>query len=400
MVTVEASALSRLGFSSHDDARVRVRVRKNLNVLEVSGLGLKITPGSAFFDVSPVSSMTSVKITRTRAGEWRWRWSALKKQEKIKSERLWIRGEMVRIGDEPVPYDLEVVLNKRGQMDVVAWLDLEEYLAGVLPSEMPVAWPEEALKAQAVAARSFVLRMAKDRQRRHFDVDSTVYDQVFKFLHEVDTRPEWRRKLNRVLRETRGELVLDQNGKVLKAFYSADCGCQTEDPRYVWGPSANFQSVKDPTCEKRKVQTWNLTLKRHDVRASLLEALKVGSQADLRALHVAGRTPSGRVAKVVAALDVQGKPDRREMNSQEFRRIIGFDKIRSTDFQMQWVGTDLKIRGRGVGHGVGLCQTGAKHLASEGLNYREILKFYYPRAQLYSPPSPTEAKRALNALRI
>lgn len=367
------------------DAQVRVRVKKNLQVVEVAGLALTITAGSTFFDVTPAPGLGQAKITRPRKDDWRLKWAQSKQTQKIRSERLWVRGEMLRIGLEPMPYDLEIVANARGTLDVVAWMNLEEYLSGVLPSEMPVAWPIEALKAQAVAARSFVIRMSADRRSRHFDVDSTVYDQVFKFLHEVDSRPSWRKKLAQVLRETKGQVVVDDKGKILKAFYSADCGCVTEDPTYVWGAAPAFQSIKDPSCKRQKTSTWQVSLDRHVVRNSLLQELKLKSDSDLRALHVSGRTPSGRVAKVIASLEVDGRPEKREMNSQEFRRIIGFDKVRSTDFQMQWIGHDLKIKGRGVGHGVGLCQTGAKQLAQEGMPYHQILKLYYPRAKLRIP---------------
>jgi stage II sporulation protein D len=70
------------------------------------------------------------------------------------------------------------------------------------------------------------------------------------------------------------------------------------------------------------------------------------------------------------------------MNAQEFRKIMGFEKIRSSDFSLRWLGRQMKIEGSGLGHGVGLCQTGAKGLAIEGMNYREILKLYYPKAKL------------------
>lgn len=364
-----------------DDTQIRVRVRRHLGAVDISGLGLKVTAGSTFFEVNPEPGLAKAKITRLKNGEWRLRWN-LKRDQKIHAERLWIRGEMIRVGLDPVPYDLELIPNGEWSIDVVAWMKLEDYLAGVLPSEMPVSWPEEALKAQAVAARSFVLKMAADRKSHDFDVDSTVFDQVFKFMQDVQSHRELKKKLARVLRETRGEVLTDHRGKVMKAFYSADCGCQTEDPRFVWGSVPSFQSVRDPTCARRKTRQWQVSLNREVVRTLLLQAMALPGDSELRALHVGARTPSGRVAEVAASFDVHGRTVGRTISSQDFRRIFGFGKIRSTNFKLQWLAKELKIHGQGIGHGVGLCQTGAKQLAEEGTPYRDILHFYYPQGRL------------------
>lgn len=362
---------------------VRVRVKKELKSVDVSGLGVTVAPPTTLAPVATVpTGIGAAKITRSAKGQWLVTWRDIKTTERFTAEKLAIRGQLLRIGAEPVPYDLEVVKNPERGLDLVARLDLESYLAGVVPSEMPIAWPIEALKAQAVAARSYVLSMANERRSRDFDVDSTIIDQVYTFLHTAQTDPNFRAKIVRALAETRGQVLTNSRGQILKAFYSADCGCQSEDPKFVWGHVDAFVSVKDPTCAKRKPLSWDLNVDRVHVRSRLIAALDLPTDTELRALHVAGRTPSGRVAEVVAAMSVDGKSQAYNMSAQEFRKIFGFQKIRSADFSLQWLGDELYIRGTGAGHGVGLCQTGARALAEEGIGFKDILKFYYPKAKL------------------
>jgi stage II sporulation protein D len=362
---------------------VRVRLKRELRAIQVSGFELRVSAPSAFISATnPPNGLQKATISRNTKGVWLVKWEGRTGTEKIHADNLSVRGQLLRVGPEPVPYDLEVFSNPKEGLDLIARLDLESYLAGVLPSEMPLSWPIEALKAQAVAARSFVLRTAYERRNKHFDVDSTIMDQVYKFLSNLKQNPELKDRVNKVVRETKGEILLDRKNRVLKAFYSADCGCTTEDPKFVWGKIDSFESVKDPTCGQRKTAQWNVTMSKKEVRKKLLAALELPEASNLRTIQIGGRTPSGRVAEVVAALEIDGQTHNFAMNAQEFRKIMGFEKIRSSDFSLRWLGRQMKIEGSGLGHGVGLCQTGAKGLANEGMNYREILKLYYPKAKL------------------
>jgi stage II sporulation protein D len=362
---------------------VRVRLKREMRAIQVSGFELRVSAPSAFISAAnPPNGLQKATISRNKKGVWLVKWDGRTVVEKIHADNLSVRGQLLRVGPEPVPYDLEVFSNPKEGLDLIARLDLESYLAGVLPSEMPLSWPIEALKAQVVAARSFVLRTAFERRNKHFDVDSTIMDQVYKFLSSLKQNPELKDRVNKVVRETKGEILLDRKNRVLKAFYSADCGCTTEDPKFVWGKVDSFESVKDPTCGQRKTAQWNVTMSKKEVRKKLLAALELPEASNLRTIQIGGRTPSGRVAEVVAALEIDGQTHNFAMNAQEFRKIMGFEKIRSSDFSLRWLGRQMKIEGSGLGHGVGLCQTGAKGLATEGMNYREILKLYYPKAKL------------------
>lgn len=376
---------------------IRVRVEREKSAMIIAGYGLRIAPPGGFIAASlPETKLIQAKVSRSKSGAWVVKWPQTKETDRFESPVLAVRGQLLRVGDEAVPYDLELIPSSKTGIDAVARLDLETYLAGVLPSEMPAAWPLEALKAQAVAARSFVLRTAFERRNRHYDVDSTIMDQVYKFLSEAKEHPEWREKIARAIADTRGQVLKDNRGAIAKAFYSADCGCQTEDPRFVWGKVESLQSVKDPTCGRRKPRQWDFNLSKVEVREKLTAAFVLPPDTTLRALQVAGKTPSGRVSNLIATLDVGGKSQRYMLGAQEFRRIFGFEKIRSTDFKLRWLGDRLEILGTGMGHAVGLCQTGAKYLAESGMGYEDILKVYYPKLKIFRgkpgrPASPRQS---------
>lgn len=366
---------------------VRVRLQRQAKVYQFTGQGLTVKVGAEIVNASTQSPHAqAARIVYAGPGQWlvNWQTASGVVQQRLHSDRLVVRGLLLRANGDPAPYEVELYDSRASGADLVARMDLDRYLMGVLPAEMPLAWPVEALKAQAVAARSFAVRSALDRRERHFDIDSTITDQVYRYLDAGASRPEWRGKLERAVRETRGEVLLDGRKRVLRAFYSADCGCRTEDPRFVWGAAVDaVTSVIDPSCRERSPANWRIELSRTDVRQRLGSVLGT-APGRLKALHIAGRTPSGRVAKVIASTDEAGGARTVEIDSQSFRRIMGYDRIRSTDFSLAWTGDRLEIKGTGIGHGVGMCQSGAKTLADRGMGYREILKVYFPKAELWT----------------
>lgn len=359
---------------------LRVRVLKSADRLQLRGVSMQLD--SAEYQWATVG-LTTLNI-RWAKGYWRLQMADAPVTASFEGDTLTVRGAFLELDGKRLHDELRIVRKPSGRLDVIVVMPVEDYLAGVIPSEMPVHWPQEALKAQAVAARSFALRMKAIRRSWTFDVDTTVFDQVHRFEEEMDLTPRIKTKLKQVIRETSGEILIDESDRILKAFYSADCGCASEDPKFVWGVDTNFHSVKDPTCGMRKTKEWDLVISRPELRRRLLSILQMKETGLLKALHVGQRSPSGRVSTVVAAVEVEGKSENRVLSSQDFRRLIGFEKVKSTDFALKWLGDDLHIRGKGIGHGVGLCQTGARSLAQTGANYQDILKLYYPRAKIRS----------------
>ena len=366
-------------------SEVRVRLKRSLTSVAIEGLGVRVTPPTRFLTVAvPPMGPARAVIRAPERGRWVVEYDN-RPSEEIVSERLWVKGRMMRLGRDAAPFDLELYQRPSGVIDVIAHLDVDSYLTGVLPAEMPLTWPLEALKAQAVAARSFAWTLARERRSWHYDVDSTITDQVYRFAdvtRAAGAHASWATKLERAVRETRGEVLTDARGHVMKAYYSADCGCVTEDPRYVWGHQEGFESVRDPTCAKRRPRPWHHHLARAEVVKRLSKGLKLEPGTTLESLLVGGLTPSGRVANVVALVKTPAGRTRRVLTVTEFRRVFGFRQIQSSEFSLAWMGEELKISGVGRGHGVGMCQTGARAMAEGGSTYRAILKQYYPQAAI------------------
>ncbi len=292
-----------------------------------------------------------------------------------------VDGENLRINLKAVPDHLMIESRSRRASDVIASLDIENYLKGVLPSEMPASWPLEALKAQAVAARTFALyRKGHPREGSHFDLDSDVSDQMFQ--HPLSSAPTSAalENVERAIRETRGETLEDSKHDVFATYFHADCGGHTEEARDVWGVGEKMGTAVDGGCPLNPRAVWSLKLSSDQVAARLAKVLKRTSGI-LASIRSGERTGSGRLASIKVAWS-DGTLS--TLAGNEFRAALGFDQLRSTQFSIQREGSNYSFRGQGYGHGVGMCQWGARQLAKAGNGYLAILKHYYPKAMLAS----------------
>jgi stage II sporulation protein D len=259
--------------------------------------------------------------------------------------------------------------------EIVSAIPLETYLEGVIAGEMPTSWPMEALKSQVIAARSYTLYQMNVRKNQLYHLEASILDQVYVSVGNDAQKMRVRQAVS----ETEGMIL--SNGKgVLKAYYHADCGGQTEDPAYVWGgkpPKKNLQSVVDESCAYAPQNKWSVEISLEEVRQKL-ESLRPG-MGDILGARIISRTPTGR-AMLVAFDDDSRKPI--IISGNDLRRILGYTKIKSTLFNIDEKEDALVFSGRGSGHGSGLCQDGARYLAEKGSTARDILKHYYPSAQL------------------
>jgi stage II sporulation protein D len=304
----------------------------------------------------------------------------------VRAEELEVEGFNLRLNLKPAPGRLRFVPTQVGSVDVIASLDLEEYVRGVLPSEMPATWPLETLKAQAIAARTYALfrKQIREREQGKYDVESTVMDQVF-FAPDLNDESEARAQVDRALEETRGVVLLDHAARPFATYFHADCGGHTEEPSQVWGTSERLGTARDEGCPSSPLAHWSLKLSSQEI-AERLQPRKGLALADIQ---IASRTPFGRVDSVKLRWN---NGSSQILSSHLFRMAIGFDRLRSTRFTivresgreagLEGLAGRLIFKGLGHGHGVGLCQWGARHLALKGKSYREILAHYYPRATL------------------
>lgn len=253
---------------------------------------------------------------------------------------------------------------------VINKLPLEEYLVGLINCEISSQWPMESVKAQAVIARSYALYQKASRRSALFDLESSVMDQVYQGSEIEDSRAA------RGVEETAGE-VLTFDGNVIQAFYHSNCGGHTEAAANVWGnPLPYLRGVDCKYCATAPSYRWEQTLSLKRIETQLRVA---GYNAPgLKEIVAGPRNSSGRVSELIL-VTAAGKV---MVPAPKFRMAVGSTVIKSTNFDIKSGGDSATFSGIGYGHGVGLCQWGAKQRAIDGFDYREILSYYYPGVSL------------------
>lgn len=266
---------------------------------------------------------------------------------------------------------LEVYPSEKGLL-VVDEMLLEDYLVGLINCEISSQWPIEAVKAQAVVARTFAIFQKQSRKNLLYQLESTVYDQVYGGSDIEDSRAA------RAVLETRGEVV-HYNDKIIQAFFHSNCGGHTEASHNVWSVTLPYLRGVDCTyCMQSPSVLWELALSPKKIETQLRAAGY--NVTGLERIQVLSRYPSGRISK----LEFVSAKGNVAIPAVAFRKIMGYSVIRSTDFEVKLVEGDFVFAGTGYGHGVGLCQWGAKQRAEEGFSYREILSYYYPGTRVVS----------------
>lgn len=294
------------------------------------------------------------------------------------STPLNITGKNLSYENLKLPEHLRVLVvrqpsGKFSRFMALGLVELERYLAGVLPGEMPLGWPLEALKAQLITARTYTLKQIENRRRENFDVDSTVRDQLFSYEHVMD---EGRRKtLTTALESTRGMVLNNTKGEVVLANYHADCGGQTELAKNVWNYGLKGVAVSDFACARRPSSQWTYAVSAQDLVKKLKPEVSVIPTGKLASIAPISSTDSGRI-NLLALNFSDGR--RVEILATRLRELLGYSLVKSTRFTAKINAHEVLFSGRGFGHGVGLCQWGAKDLAKSGKNYREILNHYFP----------------------
>lgn len=272
------------------------------------------------------------------------------------------------------------------QENRVAYMQLEDYLVGVVGAEMPAEFPLEALKAQAVAARTYVVKRTsaggiENPPHAGADVcDDHRHGQAW--LPREELKKRWGTvryynyyyKVKKAVDETRGQ-VLTCQGELIDAAYHASCGGRTENAEDVWKYEVPYlKSVPCPyDSDPDPVQTASFSFEQVD------QALGTS----LAAVPAAGKEKAARDIKLVEKTDA-GRPKVLQIGSRQFRAAAVRDLLglRSTRFTWNIEGDTVTFTTTGYGHGVGLCQYGAKGMAEHGYNYRIILGHYYSGAEI------------------
>lgn len=273
-------------------------------------------------------------------------------------------------------------------------IPVDDYIAQVLAGEGQPRAGDAAQQALAITARTFAMANRNRHRREGFDLCDTTHCQVVRAATATTTR---------AAQATSGRLLLNQ-GQPAFVFYSAWCGGRSELASEVWPGAVDYAyepSVHDEACEGEPA--WESDVRVQDIERALRVAGLRGDR--LRGIRVLTRNKSGRVSRVGVEGFTPG-----EMSGHEFRmavgRVAGFAAIKSTAFDIDRTGSGYHFRGRGFGHGVGLCVIGAGHRAARGATAEQILKFYYPglaigvgNPQLTTNPATAPAVPAAPAAR-
>lgn len=267
----------------------------------------------------------------------------------------------IRVGSLKVRGDVVVRL-RSNRLQLINVLPLEEYLLGVVGAEMPPTFPLEALKAQAVAARTYALRKKLDAADPDVHLGAGVLHQVYRGLSHSDE------KVREAIEATRGE-VLTLELEPIEAYFHASCGGRTESGQAALSRQLNYLQPVECPCGKHGGTRWEISVSAQELRTLF-------GAANVSEIKITARSPTGRARM----LSMGGG---RFVDAVEFRRKLGYERIKSLWFELDRPqGGSIRIVGRGFGHGAGMCQWGAKAYAEQGRSYREILLHYYPSVEI------------------
>jgi stage II sporulation protein D (peptidoglycan lytic transglycosylase) len=267
------------------------------------------------------------------------------------------------------PYSGRLLLTAyRGAVRAINTVDLESYVKGVVPVESYPGWPAEALKAQAVAARSYAVAKMELRETWSYDVSDTTSDQRYDGIGKETAGT------NAAVEATAGEVIY-YGGEPLCAYFHSCCGGRTADPRLELNDATSrLRGAKCGYCTKSPRYRWKASAKLPDVADAL-------SVLDLTGLTPENIGLDGRVGRVVLHRS-GGRPS--AVTGPEFRRDLNRKgiKLLSTRFEVSASGGEFVFTGQGFGHGVGMCQWGSKGMADDGQSYKDILGRYYRDCKL------------------
>lgn len=261
--------------------------------------------------------------------------------------------------------DFEVV-NKAGKVQVINLIDLDQYLEGVVESESGAGQNLEYYKAQTVISRTYALKYKNKHAADGFNLCDRVHCQAY--LH---------RRLNAAVidsavRQTKNLVMLDEKDNLYATYFHANCGGQTCQPDYVWNETLpGFDSFKDTFCIRTKQANWEKKIPVNEWKAFMVNKYDFPIWDSLSNYQLYNFQQSERHAFFIHPF--YGIP---------LRDLRDAFQLKSTFFSCSLDGEFVVLKGRGFGHGVGLCQEGAMNMSKKGYDYQQILLFYYPKMRL------------------
>lgn len=250
-------------------------------------------------------------------------------------------------------------------------IPFEEYIVGVVAAEMPSSFEPDALKAQAVASRSYVLNKIEKNKNNDYDILASIMDQVY--LSNDSLKEKWKdnyeknyKKIKESVDKTKGE-YLTYKGNVVQAFFFSTSSGKTENSEDVFSSSLPYLRSVESSWDKASPvfkNTNNFTFKEFYTNLGL-------KYSDNPIINIVEKSDTGHIKKI--------KIDNTIFKGTDFRKLLN---LKSTYFDIAVEKDKIVINTQGNGHGVGMSQYGANFMAKEGYNYKEILKHYYKDVEI------------------
>ncbi|HEY0840710.1 MAG TPA: SpoIID/LytB domain-containing protein [Vulgatibacter sp.] len=352
-----------LPWTAHAEAMVRIAIAERLPSVAIRGERMRLRAMSDEGGYRPVEG--GVVTLAPAQGGIRVEGAGLVSLVKGDPPSVKLRADgPITVADKVVRGSVEIQ-EAGGSLVAINEIPMEAYLAAVLGSEMPPTFPAEALKAQAVAARTYAIGKKIVAEGEAFHLGSSVLSQVYGGVNREDPRT-----LDAV-RATEGEVLVFEHAPI-EAYFFASCGGRTEDG--LAALSRDLPYLTAHACPEKKDTpgaSWTL----HLSAAELGRRLGFAAPTTVR---VVARTSTGRARAVV--LDTP--KGARRVDAVTFRRKLGYSELKSLSFTVEPAGSGFRFKGKGSGHGAGMCQWGAAAAAGDGWDYRRILELYYPGTEL------------------
>jgi len=272
-----------------------------------------------------------------------------------------MKGDLLASG---VRYTGEIEVWKgRNGLYVINEIPFEDYVKSVVLAEVGSNWEMEALKAQAVIARTYAVYQKNANGNSHYHITSSVLHQAYKG-NSSDARVTY------AVEKTAGEILIF-DGKPIEALYHSTCGGKTELPEEVFGKNYPYLRSVESRCETSPYWVWEREIPLSEIEKAL-------TISDIKDITIKSYTATGRVKE----LGITAESEQITYKATELRKLLGWQKLPSTNFSIVKDGDSIILDGKGYGHGVGLCQWSALEMAKKGKNYKEILSFFYPGTEI------------------
>ncbi|MBI4924618.1 MAG: SpoIID/LytB domain-containing protein [Bdellovibrio sp.] len=389
--------------------KIRVRIYEKELVVTVRGFDLRLYTGINKTQLVYFANQLSEWNVQCQNGKI---FLTQEHRNYVLPEPLVIESEAGFTSVQNFPYRETLLFYSKGKYcETINVLDIEKYLDGLVNLEFSAQWSKEAVAAQIIAARSYgyyQMLEARKNHHTHFDVEASVKDQLYRgSMHEHF-------RASQIVNQTQGLILMMHENQILKpikAFYHSMCGGQTILPETVWGRN-HFgfkKGVPCPFCKNSPFFKWEFFLSESDLKALIRQGVKdtgfpkdwlrissiilsyissgILSKWKLENISVSRADNFDRVKEI--ELHFKNRLERVifRVSGNRFRSWLGANRLKSTIFQIK---TSVMLgdhgwylMGRGNGHGVGLCQWGAKVMGEKGYQMATILRHYYPDALIY-----------------